>query len=62
MIKKKLLTFCFIFSFCLFAGCTLHFKAEKMELETKPPEAKIGNTTETNTTYKLASLDLLKDN
>lgn len=41
-------------------GCTLHFKGENIELETKPPEAKIGQNNQTNANYQLVAADIFK--
>ena len=41
-------------------GCTLHFKADKLDIETKPPEAKIGNNVMTESDYRLVAADILK--
>lgn len=59
--KKKLTTTLFaVFCLLLLNGCTLRFKAEKMEVDTKPPEAKIGNNLPNNNTYELVAMDILK--
>lgn len=49
-----------VFGTLFLTGCTLHFKGEKIELETKPPEAKIGQNQNDNATFHLAKIDLLK--
>ena len=43
------------------SGCTLHFKGENIELETKPPAATIGNTQTVETDYDLVAIGLLKN-
>lgn len=60
---KKLITYFLNLIFCLFlvCSCTIHFKAKQLELDAKPPEAKIGNKIRTNTTYELSKIDIFKN-
>lgn len=58
--KKNHIIFLLIALFMLAVnGCTLHFKAKDLEIETQPPEARLGLEQSIDQAYELASLDIL---
>lgn len=60
--KKKIITILFVaLLLLLLSGCTLRFEGEKIKLETEPPEAKIGQNQNNNTTLQLVQLDIFKN-
>lgn len=60
--KKKLIFLCFLLvSVIVFSACTIKFEAEKLKLDADPIEGKIGTIENTNTTYRLTAIDVLKN-
>lgn len=60
MRKEKIVTIMLIlFVVSLLSGCTLHFKGESLELDTKPPSANIGTTEIVDNNYALTDIDFL---
>lgn len=72
MSKKKRLSSWTMFAICVIlfwvglallalTGCTLHFKSDKLELETKPPQALIGQTQQVESDFSLYAIEIRKN-
>ena len=60
--EKKLMFVFFVAFLTFFAtGCRLNFKAEKLNIEALPPEARIGLNENIDQTFKLASIDIMNN-
>lgn len=51
----------FLLTSFFFSGCTLHFKAKELELDSEHTPKLLNNPTTENHTFELTSIDFAKD-